>query len=375
MTTLNTDIIRQAMEDKGLNASGLAKAMEVSRESVSKWLNGEAVPRADKLLRMCLLLGVKRASVLGLPDRSAHQPQVAFRMARGKDAQDQHVQRARHMGKMLEALVPHLPFTRLQGPPALKNPTSDYAYLQELSQELRQELGVTQTGAINIQTLSKLFLKLQAVIVPVLWGHRKNHENAIHVYLPKTATTWVYLNLDTRLVDLKFWLAHELGHTYTFSTLQGDAGEDFADGFAGALLFPQQCAQAFYDELQGLRSIHARIKRVQQVAAAHEISMICVGKQLDRYADHMGLERLIDDHKALYQVLEMSKPALASKVLLGDGDVELPTLIKVSESVFHTPVFSALATYARQHHVSPGYVQGILDCSPVDAREIVSGLA
>ena len=373
-TTLNIDAITAAMAERGLNPAGLAKALEVSRESVSKWLNAEAVPRPAKLLQLSLTLGLTRAKLLGV-SASIAQPQVAFRMSRAKPAQEEHVARARRMGKMLEALVPYLPFDKFETPPALKSPSDDYDYLQGLAKAIRKELGVSESGAVNIATLASIFKKLQAVIVPVLWGHRKNHENAIHIYLPRTATTWVYLNLDTRLCDLKFWLAHELGHTYTFTTLQGDDGEDFADGFAGALLFPEVLARTLYQELVAVRSIHARVRRVNLIAEAHEISAVCVAKQLDRYADRHGLTRVIDDNKALYQVLEMNKPPLASKELLGSDELELKDLIRVAETVFHTPVYSALHAYLRDTKTSAGYVQGILDCSLVDAKQIVSELA
>lgn len=375
MTTLNVDAIRTAMADKGLSAADLAKLMEVSREGVSKWLSGESVPRPAKLLKLCLTLGLSRTAALGLPDRRALQPQVAFRMSRAKQAQDHHVDRARHMGKLLEELVPHLPFDKFESPPALKNPTSDYAYLQELALALRKEMGVSAAGAINLQTLARLFVKLQAVIVPVLWGHRKNHENAIHIYSPGTATTWVYLNLDTRLADLKFWLAHELGHTYTFTTLQGDAGEDFADGFAGALLFPEVVASSLYERLAGVRAMRSRVAHLKSVADSLEISMVCVAKQLDKYAEHRGLSKLIGEDRALYQAVEMSKPVVASKALLGDGEIDLEALVRISESVFHTPLYGALRSYLREAKVSAGYVQGILDCSLVDAKQIVSELA
>jgi hypothetical protein len=185
----------------------------------------------------------------------------------------------------------------------------------------------------------------------------------------------VYLNLDTRLCDLKFWLAHELGHTYTFTTLQGDAGEDFADGFAGALLFPEVLSLPLYQELSAMRSIHARVRRVNSVADGQGISPVCVGKQLDRYADRHALPRVIDEHRALYQALELSKPPLASKQLLGSHELELKDLIRVAETVFHTPVYSALQAYLRDTKASAGYVQGILDCSLIDAKQIVSELA
>jgi transcriptional regulator with XRE-family HTH domain len=375
MTTLNTEAIQAAMDAKGLSPAALAKEMQVSRESVSKWLNGESVPRTDKLLRLSILLKLSRAVLLGRTEQAAMQPQVAFRMARGKPAQSSHVARARHRGKMLEAMVRHLPFDAIHTPPALKNPHDDYDYLQAVARAIRKEMGVGEVGAINIATIASLFRKLQAVIVPVLWGHRKGHENAIHIYLPKTATTWVYLNLDTRMADLKFWLAHELGHTYTFTTLPGDAGEDFADGFAGALLFPDIACKALYEELQPMRAKGRRMDRIKSVADGLEISMVCVAKQLDRYADRHALTRIVNEDKALYQVMEMSKPPLASSVFFEGEDIDLDQLIQVSESVFHSPVYGALKAYIREAKPSVNYVQGILDCSLVDAKQIVAELA
>lgn len=375
MTTLNTVAIKAAMDAKGLSPAALAKAMEVSRESVSKWLNGEAVPRTDKLLKLSILLRLSRAVLLGRTEQASMEPQVAFRMSRGKPAQSSHVARARHRGKMLEAMVRHLPFDAIHTPPALKNPHDDFDYLQAVARAIRKEMGVGEVGVINIATIAGLFRKLQAVIVPVLWGHRKGHENAIHIYLPKTATTWVYLNLDTRLADLKFWLAHELGHTYTFTTLPGDAGEDFADGFAGALLFPDVACKALYDELKLLRAKRRRMERIKAVADDLEISMVCVAKQLDRYADRHSLARIVDEDKALYQVMEMSKPALASSVFFDGEDIDLDQLIQVSESVFHSPVYGALKAYIREAKPSVNYVQSVLDCSLVDAKQIVAELA
>lgn len=374
MSKLNIDAVNEALNDKGLSQAGLAQAMRVSRESVSKWLRGEAVPRPAKLLKLALLLGLSRAKLLG-EEHDNLRPQVAFRMARNKTARDEHHERAEHMGKMLEALVPYLPFDKFASPPTLKSPSPDFDYLQGLVQSLRKELGVTPSGVINIPVLASYFAKLQAVIVPVLWGHRTQHENAVHIYLPKTATTWVYLNLDTRLCDLKFWLAHELGHTLTFATLKGEEGEDFADRFAGALLLPEAAAKPLYAELEREPVMRRRISRVKEVAEELEISMVGVAKQLDQYAVARGLQPLIDEAPLLYQTNEKSRPPTASNALFGTGDVELRKLINASSDVFHTPFFSTLQDFLRETGRDAGYVQGILDCSLVDAKQVVHELA
>ena len=55
---LNRSALQDALIKAGLNQSGLAEKLKVSREAVSKWLAGESFPQPDKLLRMGMLLGL-----------------------------------------------------------------------------------------------------------------------------------------------------------------------------------------------------------------------------------------------------------------------------------------------------------------------------
>ncbi len=111
-------------------------------------------------------------------------------------------------------------------------PPLEYAFVQAAAQEVRQHLDVGDSK-LTFEHLIDFFLQLHAVIVPVLWGEKQQHENALHIYLPKSRTTWVLINLDTHAHDFKFWMAHELGHAKA-PDLRGDDAENFADMFAGA---------------------------------------------------------------------------------------------------------------------------------------------
>lgn len=50
--------IYQNRTARGLSQGGLADALEVSRQSVSKWENGSAVPELDKLLKLSKLFDI-----------------------------------------------------------------------------------------------------------------------------------------------------------------------------------------------------------------------------------------------------------------------------------------------------------------------------
>ena len=75
---LGENIYRLRIE-KNLSQGGLADALEVSRQSVSKWENNSAVPELDKLVKMAQLFGVSLDELVNGeptidPEPSTHQP-------------------------------------------------------------------------------------------------------------------------------------------------------------------------------------------------------------------------------------------------------------------------------------------------------------
>ena len=58
---------------KNMSQGDLADALDVSRQSVSKWENGAAVPELDKLMKMCDLFGISLDELVGRATPSAAQ--------------------------------------------------------------------------------------------------------------------------------------------------------------------------------------------------------------------------------------------------------------------------------------------------------------
>ena len=63
---------------RNMSQTELADALEVSRQSVSKWETGTAVPELDKLIKMSALFDVSLDELVGenIPTQSPQQPQV-----------------------------------------------------------------------------------------------------------------------------------------------------------------------------------------------------------------------------------------------------------------------------------------------------------
>ncbi len=263
------------------------------------------------------------------------------------------------------AWCPIFPFDDLSAPATLKAPRVDYNYIQKAARAVRQEIGKDQ---IQIEDLLAIFGKLQAIIIPVLWG-REHYKNATHVFLPESQTTWIFINLDTNILDFKFWLAHELGHAKSPQLVEQEGG-NFADRFAGALLFSSDLSAEAYRRLKPLE-YRDQIKFTQEIAAQNGISPITIYKEGKAYAQHHSLETLdLERNRLIYKTSTLfnKKYELVSESLFKTDCLEPKEYIDVSKTKFKTCFFEFLAAYLKEHHDdSSKFVANILDIPLTDA--------
>lgn len=373
--TLNKTNIDAAMTARGLTQTALAEALGVSREAVSQWLKNKSFPRPDKLLRLGRLLSLPFNELVELNDQ--HAPVVAFRKMKGTRTTTDHIKKAQEMGLFLRPLVNFLPYEILEVPPVLKAPTCDYGYLQQVAQKVRSDIHVGESDKIDFTHLIRRFGELQTVIIPVLWGSKDKHQNATHIYLPDSQTTWVYLNLDTNIHDFKFWMAHELGHCLSPS-LKGNEAEDFADAFAGALLFPQTLAEPAYAAVMAKVSDMDKVKAIVNIANEHVISPYTVFLQINKYAENTGQQTFAFASLLYPRITSFNKKfPLMSKALLGGDDADeinpKEYLAKAAEA-FDTAFFEILKKYLHESKKGFGYVQSVMDIPLLDAQGIYAEL-
>lgn len=358
------------MEQAGLSPANISEKLSVSREAVSKWLSGKSLPRPDKLLRLALTLDLKLDELI-IRAEDPSEPVIAFRKRGASKTTQIHIARAKDMGRMLSELVPYLPYDLLERPATLKNPVIDYAYVQQVAAKIRSEIGVGPDDELTFNHLIKKFNELQAVIVPVLWGKKDKHENALHIYLPDSMTTWVYLNLDVEVHDFKFWMAHELGHVYS-PELRDKQAEDFADAFAGALIFPESLAAKAYEAVSRARSDKGRIAKIREIADCFSISLISVYYEINKYAQHHGLATHQLGNGALFGAnANFNKLYRTVSQTIFDSDSPEPKqYIESARDLFNSPAFDALKKYLIEHGKSAGYIQSILNTPLLDAKGI-----
>ena len=54
---MNLKKLDEARQDKGISITKLASEMDINRSTWYRWLSGEMKPSADKLAKLCKLLG------------------------------------------------------------------------------------------------------------------------------------------------------------------------------------------------------------------------------------------------------------------------------------------------------------------------------
>lgn len=374
-STLNITTLNQRAQELGLSQSKLAKDLDVSRESVSKWFRNEAYPRPDKLLKLARLLNLGFAELV-TQVATVNEPVVAFRKKGTHKIKDDYFEQARDMGRILSGLAPLLPFDDLSQPATLRNPVNEYAYVQKAAQRIRAQIGVHEADEVGFDKLIRFFGELHAVIIPVLWGNRDNHENALHIYLPESMSTWIYLNLDCKIHDFKFWMAHELGHVHT-PQLQGEEGEDFAEAFAGALLVPQKLAEHEYKTLSRFNNPWGQINRIKEVAERLVVSPLSVYYEVNKFAVHHGKPKIdLESKREIYQATtnfnKVFKPVV--ECLFGTKTPPPSRYIACTKDDFGSPFFDMLKSYLAEQHKSASFIQTLLNIPLLDAQNVFEEL-
>ncbi|MCC6505746.1 MAG: helix-turn-helix transcriptional regulator [Aquimonas sp.] len=364
---IHNEVVKKALQARGWTQKDLAREVDVTAQAVTNWMKGTDFPRPDKLLKLATTLKLGFAELV--VSETKGQPVIAFRKKGAAKTTDSHILKAIAMGSLLKPLVPFLPALhslRVQIP----SPTTQYDLLQATALEVRARIGLGGQAVLSYEHLLEQFGTNGAVIVPVLWGEKQNHKNALHILLPQEQTTFIFLNLDTRLEDFKFWMAHELAHVYTPGLAGTEEGEDFADALAGAMLFPKSIAEVAYPYVIQQGSIPAEIRELKRYASAHSISLFSVFCEINRYAAAQGLPPLRCKDSNIHAIRNSQRGKLISAILFDPTPPEPVAYIAAAQNVFRSAFFSALQKMIKDQGTGPGYLQQIMDIPMADAAAL-----
>ena len=365
--TIHSEVVKKALQARGWTQKDLAREVDVTAQAVTNWMKGVDFPRPNKLLKLATTLKLSFAELV--VSETKGQPVIAFRKKGGAKTTDTHILKAIAMGSLLKPLVPFLPelhSLRVQIP----SPTTQYDMLQATALEVRTRIGLVGQAVLSYEHLIEQFGSNGAIIVPVLWGEKQNHKNALHILLPQEQVTFIFLNLDTRLEDFKFWMAHELAHVYTPGLAGSEEGEDFADALAGALLFPRSIVEVAYPHVVRQDSIPGEIQELQRYARMHRISLFSVFCEINRYATAQSLPALRCKDTDIHAIRNSQRGKLISEILFKPTPPEPAAYVAAAQNVFRSAFFTAIQRMIKDQGTGPGYLQQIMDIPMADAAAL-----
>jgi transcriptional regulator with XRE-family HTH domain len=361
---LNSGAIQNVLAERGITQKELASAVGTSSQAVTNWLKGKDFPRPASLLKLATTLGLTFDQLVQTSD--AGHPVIAYRKKANAKTTDAHIAKAEGIGMLLKPLVAHLP--ELQALRTLvTSPSTDYDKLQLIVSQTRTRLGIGEQAVLEYEHLIGEFRECGAVLVPVLWGAKGNHENALHIRLPQEDVTFIFLNLDTHLEDFKFWMAHELAHVLTPDLSGKVEGEDFADAFAGALLYPKACAEQTYRAITQQSTYDGGMEILLKQAATHMISLNTVFQQVQQYAKANNLTTLPIADKSIHMLRNTLRGPLVSENMFDPMPPSPQRYIAACEKTFQTSFFQALKRMIVASGTGASYIQQVLDTPLQDA--------
>ena len=360
---LNVTAIKATMSELGLSGAALAEACQVSKEAASNWLSGESFPRPSKLARIAEVLRLSVEQIIAPEEADQPEPVYAFRTKANRAVSGHAAAAAAQMGRHLQQLMPYIDQRSEFAPPQVRDPLIDRAHVRKVAERIRADIGLEPTAPITLDHILGLFHSFEAILVPVLWGlNKEKHENALSVYLPESKASFVAFNLGCKEDDFLYWLAHEYGHCLSLHTLQGDAGEEYAEMFAPALVFPDAAASRCLHLIRAEGTRSKGLERARELAEEYGISIVTILKGADAVAEMAGEKPtglLTGPFWAAWNHGRASVPSVASR-LFGTDAPSPEKYLQVADARFGTPVFRALAAFQREEGRNPSVVSKTL---------------
>ncbi|MFZ1730536.1 MAG: hypothetical protein WBQ23_00370 [Bacteroidota bacterium] len=369
------EIVDSLLSTAQLSQADVARALEVSREAVSNWMSSDSVPRPRHRTMLAALLGVSVSALAGAA--AVREPVVAFRVKGNRKVKDEKSAWIKRDMVWLEALEKRMSASGWMEslPEHRGGATAEHALAA--AARFRKELGLDRNDDLIVG--HRLFLWLSergVVLVPVLWGAKEHPLNAMYVRLPDSDIHWLYVSLDASVVDVRFWLLHEVAHMIRRRPHDADEAEEhFADTFAAEVLFPREQAADFM-HIGALKDVHAQADSIRRLALARGISPVTVYRQLNRVFDSVHEARLTLDAIIYPQAIVLAKnaPRWVDGLFGGQTPSGLHFITTCTDRL-GTQVFNLAAQEVVENNRGHGFVEKVFQCSAADAMSLHEALS
>ena len=370
-TAFDPGIVDRLLSSAQFSQADVARELGVSREAVSNWMSGDAVPRPRHRAMLAALLDVSVSALAGAAS-GVREPIVAYRVKRTRKVKEEHAAWIKRDVLWLGVLEKRMSMSGwMERPPEHRGAATDeQARLAAAS--FRRELGLQEEDEVIAAHRLLSWIGTHGIcLVPVLWGAKEQPLQAMYVRMPDSEIHWLYASLDATIVDVRFWLLHEIAHIIRRHPHDAEGNEEtFADTFAAEVLFPLKQATDFL-HIQKVKDGSTQLEIMQRLAAARGISPVTIYRQVNHALEQAQQPRLELDALVYPRALSQSKqtPTWADSLFGGQP----PTgrlFVDICTDRLHTPVFRLAAQEILDNNRGHGFVERVFQCNSSDAMAL-----
>lgn len=356
---LNIVLFKSKIREFG-NQKIVAEKLGISEATLSYWLSGEKLPDYKNLKSLCGLFEISLSEAYINEVRFTHR----FRKNRQAKVTNQDNYKVEELTSAITELIPYIEkdesFTN--EPLKLRKPITSYDYYQSASRSVREILN-DNTSVENI--LRFINSNLNTIIIPVLWGTAKPFCNALQITDKTVKVSFLYLNLNSKNEDIKFWLLHEAAHILA-PEFDSDLCEDFSDELAGAVLFPEEDSSKLYLTLKDLKSESEKLKMIIKTARNKEIAPFTIYKQIEGLINQHKLKNLIPNKSKLFY-----HNSINTDFIINESFFDAKTYINIARNRYKSKIFDYIQEYCLSDKtINHHFIRRILNVSAQDAIEI-----
>lgn len=338
--SFNGSIIKTKIKDARKTIQSLSKELGVSRQTVNGWIGG-SVPRGSHLVGLCTALNLKPSdffsastdNVLSVPlHRTIRKTAITQPMRSASlELAEQYLNLFRQVSTVDVLSVVRVQDRNLQSAAVIAN-------------QLRKISGVENGKPMDYECAFRLLS--ESGIYTIFRAFPEDLKKKTYAFYSKIADKRVvFVNIDTSVLDLIFYLLHETVHAVRDEVpdqIDNQAEEDFCDNVTNFAQFPTKYIDDIAMLIEGLDA-DIVVNRLKEVSRRHKHSLYGIYLRL---VDSGALPENLTNIGGAATNLSKEFPTLR-EILFGSGDVR---------------------TYLdRMYHLSPKFMniisENISDCS------------
>lgn len=269
--------IKSLAKERNLTLSYLATQMEVSRQTVNDWINGQ-IPKGNHLILLCRTLQVSPADLF-LPRMEQVFTVPLHRTIRKKKVTPEMQQDALAIIKQYEIFFRNCPDPGVV--PLIRVKERDDRASKATARMLRERYASNKDLPLNYADVFKLLSDLGIIVV---FRYFPSTLNGYAFYTKISKQRIVFVNYNTNVIDLIFPLLHEMVHALrdevSIDSSEAAEEEAFCDMVANYMQFPDEYVGLVYDTISGM-SPGAKVNRIKEFGRRYSHSLFGIVKRME----------------------------------------------------------------------------------------------